>query len=111
MSSLFIRTEAGTSSQAGRQSRELAGSEAVAFLNELQGLDQVKAELNRLLAFARIVAERKKREIKTEPVSMHMLFVGPPGQARPWWHARSASYSPQSAYCDAVIWSKPTKRR
>jgi hypothetical protein len=50
MSSLFIRTEAGTSSQAGRQTRELAGSEAIAFLNELHGLDQVKAELNRLLS-------------------------------------------------------------
>jgi SpoVK/Ycf46/Vps4 family AAA+-type ATPase len=82
MSSLFIRTEAGTSSQAGRQARELAGSEAVAFLNNLQGLDEVKAELNRFLAFARIIGERKKREIKTEPVSMHMLFVGPPGTGK-----------------------------
>ena len=82
MNSLFIRTDAGTSSQAGRQAREVAGSEAIAFLNELHGLDQVKAELNRLLAFARILAERKKREIKTEPISMHMLFVGPPGTGK-----------------------------
>jgi len=82
MSSLFIRTEAGTSSQAGRQARELAGSEAIAFLNNLQGLDEVKAELNRLLAFARIIGERKKRDIKTEPVSMHMLFTGPPGTGK-----------------------------
>jgi len=82
MSTLFIRTQAGTSSQAGKQARELAGSEAIAFLNNLQGLDEVKAELNRLLAFARIIGERKKRDIKTEPVSMHMLFVGPPGTGK-----------------------------
>jgi stage V sporulation protein K len=82
MSALFIRTEAGTSSQAGKQARELAGSEAIAFLNTLQGLDEVKAELNRFLAFARIIGERKKRDIKTEPVSMHMLFVGPPGTGK-----------------------------
>lgn len=82
MSSLFIRTEAAGVGQAGRQSRDVAGREAIEFLNSLQGLDEVKADLNRLLAFARILGERKKREIKAESVSMHMLFVGPPGTGK-----------------------------
>jgi stage V sporulation protein K len=82
MTSLFIRTEAGSAAKAGKQAREIAGQEAIEFLNSLQGLEEVKAELNRLLAFARIFGERKRREIKTESVSMHMLFVGPPGTGK-----------------------------
>ncbi len=82
MNNLFIQTQSQNASHASKGSREEAGAKAIEFLNTLQGLEEVKTELNRLLAFARILAERKKRELKCESMSLHMLFVGPPGTGK-----------------------------
>lgn len=80
--SLFIPTESSNSAQAVQDSRDQAGRQALSFLSELQGLDGVKSELNRLLAFAQLLAERKRREIRCDPLGLHMLFVGPPGTGK-----------------------------
>lgn len=82
MAGFFIQTGAQNTSQAIADSRSEIGKRAKEFLEELQGLEEVKSELNKLLAFASILAERKKRELKCEPLAMHMLFVGPPGTGK-----------------------------
>jgi len=82
MSGLFIKTDSSLSSKNPREAREEVRRQAVETIAKLEGLDRVKRELNLLLAFASIIAERKRRELKTEPMSMHMLFVGPPGTGK-----------------------------
>jgi stage V sporulation protein K len=82
MANLFIQTNSQNTSQASADARAEGGEKAIQFLNDLQGLEEVKTELNKLLAFAKILAERKKRDLKCESLSMHMLFVGPPGTGK-----------------------------
>lgn len=78
--SLFIQ-KTGSASEVST-GRTAAREQAITFLNDLVGLDEVKGALNKMLAFASLLAERKKRELRVDPQALHMLFVGPPGTGK-----------------------------
>jgi stage V sporulation protein K len=49
---------------------------------ELVGMDNVKDELNQLIALGRLVALRRERDIPMEKISLHLIFTGPPGTGK-----------------------------
>lgn len=51
-------------------------------LNKMVGLDAVKAELNRFISFARVMVERRERDLPATGINMHMVFAGPPGTGK-----------------------------
>ena len=53
-----------------------------AMLDELIGLDNVKAQVRRIAAFARMKQDMEARGMGTAPVVMNMEFVGNPGTAK-----------------------------
>jgi stage V sporulation protein K len=55
------------------------GERAIAKLDAMVGLGSVKEEINRLSA--RLMVERRRREegLPVTPISLHMVFSGPPG--------------------------------
>jgi stage V sporulation protein K len=55
------------------------GERAIAELDAMVGLGSVKEEINRL--GARLMVERRRREegLPVTPMSLHMVFAGPPG--------------------------------
>jgi SpoVK/Ycf46/Vps4 family AAA+-type ATPase len=58
------------------------GVTGTAALNELAGmigLDTVKAEINTLVQRLRVEAARREQGLPAAPVSLHMVFAGPPG--------------------------------
>ena len=60
-----------------RQS-SLAG-EAMARLDAMIGLDGVKTEIRALVARVRVEAARRAAGLPVSPMSLHMVFTGPPG--------------------------------
>lgn len=48
----------------------------------LIGMDNVKDELNQLIALGRLVALRRDRDIPMEKISLHLIFTGPPGTGK-----------------------------
>jgi stage V sporulation protein K len=53
--------------------------DAVAALDEMVGLVQVKEEINRLTARLQVERRRREQGLPVTPVSLHMVFTGPPG--------------------------------
>ncbi len=51
-------------------------------IDDLIGLEGVKQELNKLIAYARVVALRRERDIDTTSINLHMVFTGPPGTGK-----------------------------
>ncbi|MCP5433395.1 MAG: AAA family ATPase [Alphaproteobacteria bacterium] len=51
-------------------------------LNKMVGLSAVKFELNRFISFARVMVERRERDLPTTAINMHMVFAGPPGTGK-----------------------------
>jgi stage V sporulation protein K len=51
-------------------------------LDGMVGLASVKSELARLVAMARVIGVRKKHDLPVAPISMHMVFAGPPGTGK-----------------------------
>lgn len=51
-------------------------------LNKLTGLEAVKKDVNSLINLVRVNQEKKKRGIKTVPVSLHLVFSGNPGTGK-----------------------------
>ena len=51
-------------------------------LNEMVGLENVKKQVNELIHLAKYQKMCQMKNIKTEPVSMHMVFTGNPGTGK-----------------------------
>lgn len=56
--------------------------EALQQLNQLVGLDTLKETVQRWLQFVAVENERKRQNIETTPMTMHMTFTGPPGTGK-----------------------------
>ena len=51
-------------------------------LRAMTGLDGVKAEIERLVDRLKVEAARRERGLPVAPVSLHMVFAGPPGTGK-----------------------------
>jgi len=51
-------------------------------ISEMIGLDNVKGELNRLIALSRVIKEKKDRDLPVGAFNLHMVFAGPPGTGK-----------------------------
>lgn len=56
--------------------------EVLGEISNLIGMDEVKDQLNELIAFGRLIALRRERDIPLEKVSLHLIFTGPPGTGK-----------------------------
>jgi len=54
-------------------------SDAMASLDAMIGLDGVKAEIRSLIARLKVEAARSDAGLPVSPISLHMVFTGPPG--------------------------------
>ena len=59
--------------------RHRASSDAMARLDTMIGLDGVKAEIRSLIARLKVEAARREAGLPVSPMSLHMVFTGPPG--------------------------------
>ncbi|OEU71024.1 MAG: hypothetical protein BA863_07710 [Desulfovibrio sp. S3730MH75] len=57
-------------------------TEVLSEIQEMIGLDSVKEELNKLIAFARVVKLKRDRGLPVGSISLHMVFTGPPGTGK-----------------------------
>jgi S1-C subfamily serine protease/Holliday junction resolvasome RuvABC ATP-dependent DNA helicase subunit len=58
------------------------GIPALEELAKLTGLDTVKAEIRTLISRLQVEAARRERGLPTTPISLHMVFTGPPGTGK-----------------------------
>ena len=57
-------------------------AEAMAELDDLVGLEPVKAEVRKLAAYCKMAKEREEQGLETAPVSYHFVFTGNPGTGK-----------------------------
>jgi S1-C subfamily serine protease/Holliday junction resolvasome RuvABC ATP-dependent DNA helicase subunit len=60
----------------------VAGINALDELAEMTGLETVKTEIGTLIQRLQIEAARRERGLPTTPISLHMVFTGPPGTGK-----------------------------
>ena len=58
------------------------GSAALDELNRMTGLETVKGEIGTLISRLRVEAARRERGLPVAPISLHMIFAGPPGTGK-----------------------------
>jgi S1-C subfamily serine protease/Holliday junction resolvasome RuvABC ATP-dependent DNA helicase subunit len=58
------------------------GSSALEELNQMTGLETVKAEIGTLISRLRVEAARRGQGLPVAPISLHMVFTGPPGTGK-----------------------------
>ncbi len=56
--------------------------QVIAEIDQMIGLDNIKSKMKELTAFVAIQKERKRYELKTNPLVMHMIFKGNPGTGK-----------------------------
>jgi SpoVK/Ycf46/Vps4 family AAA+-type ATPase len=56
--------------------------EVIAEIGDLIGMDNIKHELNSLIALGSIIQLRRERDIPLEKMSLHLIFMGPPGTGK-----------------------------
>ena len=78
------RAAAGATSGSGGAAAApaTAGGAAIDKLNELIGLDGVKAEIRKLYNLARVQQQRREKGLNVAPVSLHLVFSGNPGTGK-----------------------------
>jgi stage V sporulation protein K len=54
----------------------------LAQLDELIGLEEVKATVRQIFAYLHICQERQRLHLKSEPIVLHMVFQGNPGTGK-----------------------------
>ena len=59
--------------------RRRVASDAMARLDAMIGLDNVKMEIRALIARLKVEAARREAGLPVSPLSLHMVFTGPPG--------------------------------
>ena len=62
--------------------KKKAENSALERLNEMVGLENVKKQVNELIRLAKYQKMCQMKNIKTAPVSMHMVFTGNPGTGK-----------------------------
>jgi stage V sporulation protein K len=65
-----------------KRSDEDALGKVLKEIADLIGMDNVKDELNQLIALGRLIALRRDRDIPMEKISLHLIFTGPPGTGK-----------------------------
>ena len=60
----------------------ITGIPALEELSKLTGLDTVKSEISTLIQRLQIEAARREKGSPTTPISLHMVFAGPPGTGK-----------------------------
>ena len=71
--------------QAATATRTAATAKGASALDELRamtGLDAVKGEIETLVSRLKVEAARRERGLPVAPVSLHMVFAGPPGTGK-----------------------------
>jgi len=58
------------------------GISALDELGQMTGLETVKAEIGTLIARLRVEAARREQGLPVAPISLHMVFTGPPGTGK-----------------------------
>lgn len=66
----------------GADSRQARLAQVIDEINALTGLDGVKEQLARLIAFAQLTKVKQARDLPADTLSMHMVFMGPPGTGK-----------------------------
>lgn len=51
-------------------------------IDDLVGLAMVKGQLEELIAYARVIALRRERDLPIGAINLHMVFAGPPGTGK-----------------------------
>lgn len=64
------------------ESGETSQDEIMRELNELVGIDNIRGDIESLSKFIRIEKMRKEKGMATTPVSLHMVYMGPPGTGK-----------------------------
>ena len=58
---------------------QLSVTAALAELKQMIGLDSVKTEIDTLIQRLKVEAARREKGLPVPPISLHMVFTGPPG--------------------------------
>jgi S1-C subfamily serine protease/Holliday junction resolvasome RuvABC ATP-dependent DNA helicase subunit len=58
------------------------GMSALDELGQMTGLETVKAEIGKLISRLQVEAARRERGLPVAPISLHMVFAGPPGTGK-----------------------------
>src|ERR1700741_4774565 len=56
--------------------------EVLAEIGSLVGMEEIKMQLNELIALGRVIAIRRDRDIPFQKISIHLVFTGPPGTGK-----------------------------
>ncbi|MBE4466327.1 hypothetical protein HJ014_16800 [Vibrio parahaemolyticus] len=75
----FIRTK---SRNIARTQKKDMFESVVREFDDMIGLENVKEEINKLIAFSQVISLRRERNIPTDSISLHMIFSGPPGTGK-----------------------------
>lgn len=56
--------------------------EIIGEIDALVGMDAVKSQLNQIIALGRVIKRRRDHDLPTNNISLHMVFMGPPGTGK-----------------------------